>query len=109
MTTCQMKSSLSQTESRLVQEMQDLWFGDIEYLHVREGKPVFDPMPRFVRRRNLTGKRDSPRHKNTDFALKSQVLSMFEEISEVGSGVIRVIKVADGLPVHIVWHRDPVF
>lgn len=76
-------------------------------MHVRDGKPIFDPMPRFVRRRDLTAKRHNPRHKNTDFALKSQVMSMFEEISEVGSGVIRVIKVADGLPVHIVWHRDP--
>lgn len=108
MTTCQMKSSLSQTESRLVREMQDLRFGDIECLHVRDGKPTFDPMPRFVRRRDLTAKRDNPRRNKTDFALKAQVLSMFEEIAEVGSGVIRVIKVADGLPVHLAWIRDPI-
>lgn len=106
MTTCQMKSSLSKTQSRLVSEMQRLDYGDIYELHVRNGKPIFEPMPKSKRKVNLEAMCNKPKPISTDFALKALVLLLFEEMAIVGNGIISVIKIADGLPVRVEWDEN---
>ena len=103
MNNCQMKSSLDATEKWLVEVMQNLRFGRIEGLHVKDGEPLRYPAPMFVRSRKFTRSSDARTAQDRDFALKAQVSWLLSEIAEVGNGVIRSVTVQDGLPVLVDW------
>ncbi len=97
------KRGLSGARRRLVELMQDIYFGRIERLVVRGGEPVFDPSPRVVREIKIGGDNalDSERC-GTDFLLKSQVRQFFLELLRVGDGVIERIEVKHGLPFRVI-------
>jgi len=85
---------------RLLDRMWRLGFGTIRGLHVRAGDPLFDPPPLVVRTVRLaeaaTRRRESA---SADCLLKREQTAFQEQLASIGSGVIDVIKIHDGLPV----------
>ena len=99
------KSSLSNSERRLLELLQRLNFGKIQYLKVRGGVPVFHPAPYVVQTRKMGGSHGPREESNLqDFVLKQPVIELFSAIRALGDGEILTITVMHGLP-HVVEHR----
>ena len=92
-------ASLPPARRRLVSLMQDMNFGAIEGLTVRDGQPVFAPPPTVVRQIKL-GSDSGPRPESrlNDFALKREVTELFSHFDRIGAGTIRTLEVRHGLP-----------
>jgi hypothetical protein len=106
-----MKSDLAPAEQRLVELVQSVNFGRVERLVVRDGQPVFDPMPRIVRTLKLGGVgRNSPRLPagSEDFAVKKEVIDLLDQLDQIGDGVIAKIEVMHGLPTLLELEQDDV-
>jgi hypothetical protein len=96
------KSDLSELERQLVELLQDLDFGRIEELRVRDGKPVLNPAPRVVATLKMKAEtlaRDDVHLR--DFSLKQSVVLLLLLIRQIGDGKILVIEVRHGLPVTV--------
>jgi hypothetical protein len=79
--------------------MQGLNFGTIEHLEIAGGEPVLDPPPKVTREVKFGAENGArPESSLDDFALKNQVLELFDAITEIGDGVIERIEVRHGLP-----------
>ena len=90
---------LSHAQARLVRLMQQMNFGTIHGLHVRDGQPVFDPAPEVEREVKLgSGEGPRPELEGPNFTLKREVVEMFERMESMADGVIPTIKVKHGLP-----------
>ncbi len=97
-------ASLPLGGTRLVRLMQGMGFGRIELLHVRNGEPVFDQLPRVIREVKFCAENGArPEAIKKDFALKAQVRELFAEMDEMGDGVILCIEVKHGLPFKMTW------
>jgi len=93
------KSQLSTNWKWLVERMHELWYGEIEVLAFAKGEPIIDPPPRFRPHRKLTGPRRRPRVAPAgDFVLKEQVVNLHDELTDLGSGIVALLVVRDGLP-----------
>jgi hypothetical protein len=82
--------------------MQDVGYGEIRQLVVIKGEPVVEPLPKIIRRHKLTVPRrrqNVPR--SEDYILKEQVVNLFDDLDQMGNGVVAVIEVRDGLPCEI--------
>jgi len=84
---------------RLVELMQDINFGRIEQLSVRDGLPVLSPRPRVSREIKFGGE-NGPRPESTaaDFQLKKQVVELLNLIDNLQNGTIDVLDIKNGLP-----------
>jgi len=92
-------ASLPPAGQRLVRLMQELNFGHVQDLVVRDGEPVFDPPPRVVREVKFCGENGPrPETAKQDFTLKAQVRELLAQLAAVGDGVVRCIEVKHGLP-----------
>lgn len=77
-------------------------FGRIEGLQVTGGEPVLDPAPRLARDFTLGGQTESsPSCSSSDFVLKEHVIQMFAIFDREQSITVGVLKVQNGLPVHM--------
>ena len=93
------KSQLSANWKWLVERMHELWYGEIEQMGFSKGEPVIDPPPKFRPHRKLTGPRRRPRAAPPgDFVLKEQVVNLHDELTDLGSGIVALLVVRDGLP-----------
>jgi len=93
------KQHLSSNRSRLLEMLQALNFGRIEQLRVISGEPAFDPSPKITREVKFGGENGMrPELSLSDFSLKRQVQELFEELDQIGNGVIDVLVVKHGLP-----------
>jgi hypothetical protein len=93
------KSSLSESQRHLVELMQHLRFGRIENLRVCGGEPVFDPLPRIVRKLKIGGENEPrPETGSEGFLLKYQTAEMLRTVADLGDGVVLSIEVRHGLP-----------
>lgn len=99
MTEAQFMSSLSAARRHLVEMMQEIHFGRIEGLAVRGGEPNFDPPPSVVHEVKFSGE-NGTRYKfeSNDFALKAQVVELFEHLSRLGDGTVGALEIKNGLP-----------
>jgi len=97
------KSSLSAALRNLLETMQGVNFGRIEGLRIHRGEPVFEPAPRIIRDVKLGGGENGPRAElaREEFALKSQVVELFQHLSQLPDGSSAVIHVAHGLPCRL--------
>jgi hypothetical protein len=89
---------LSPARRRLLRVMARIGFGEITGLRVRGGEPCFEPPPRAVRVVKLGCAADPGPGPDVDFALKAQVVELFERLDELGDGVVESIEVRHGLP-----------
>jgi hypothetical protein len=96
------KSEVSRPRQALVELMQDIHFGGIENLPVRNREPVLTPPPRTWRERKFgLPPGDRRRPAKDDFLLKAAVLELFAELDEIGDGTIAVLEVRHGLPYKV--------
>jgi len=93
------KISLSPGRRRLLELMQQINFGRIDGIAVRDGEPIFDPPPRVVREIKF-GSENGPRPELGigDFALKAQVVELFAQLDELGDAKVGSIEIKYGLP-----------
>lgn len=96
--TCRL-ADLGPDRRRLIHLMQQISFGRIESLQIRDGDPVLDPLPRIVREVKFAGD-NGPRLEADigDFTLKRQVQDLLAQLDRIGNGVIDVLIVKHGLP-----------
>ncbi len=96
-------SSLSAARRQLVQLIQSIEFGQVLDLKVRKGEPVLQPMPRVLRSVKLgrdTGARaEIPAG---DFTVRTEVIELLLQLSQIRDGVIRRLDVKNGLPISMV-------
>ncbi len=93
------KRNLSAPQKRLLKLMQEINFGRIEELIVREGEPIFKPSPRVVREVKFCGENGPRRELEADdFALKAQVVELFSYLTRMGNGKVETLDVKHGLP-----------
>ncbi len=93
------KASLPPSRRRLLAMLQQINFGRIEGLVVRDHQPVFDPPPNVIREVKFGGD-NSPRPELNadDFALKAQVVELFEHLDRVRDCHIETLDIKHGLP-----------
>ena len=96
------KVSLTPARQRLVEVMQEIRYGRLEGLEVRDRDPVFEPPPRVVRQ-IVFGKDNGPHTaRNQDgFALKRSVAELFDVFDRERSLSIQELVINDGLPVRM--------
>jgi len=96
------KTTLSSARKYLVELMQDINYGRIERLQIRDGEPVFDPPP--IRLKLfLFGKQNGPNtsSRNDGFALKKKVVELFEVFDREQSLSIHELVIDNGLPIRM--------
>ncbi len=93
------KSDLSFEGQALVEQMQQINFGRIEHLLVRNGQPVWTDNSRVIRKVKFGGQ-NAPRAESgySDFELKQQVVDLFAQLERIGNGLIRSLEIKYGLP-----------
>lgn len=94
--------SLSPNQRRLLERMRTLGFGTIRGLNVRNGEPLFDPLPVVVRvLRTAEMPPVTNRLSPGSYSPCREQLACLRHLAEIGDGVVDVIKVHDGLPVQL--------
>ncbi len=102
------KSALAPQQRELVEEMQRIRFGSIEHLLIRHGLPEFDDSTRSLpdfRIKGING--PHPAIALGDTVLKDEAVALLDQFREMGSGVVRSLKIADGLPVSFTLEQRP--
>jgi len=100
-------ASLPPAGERLVRLMQELNFGQVRDLVIRDGEPVFDPPPRLVREVKFGGENGPrPEAAKGDFALKAQVRELLARLESLGDGIVECIEVKHGLPFRMTVEED---
>ena len=96
------KATLTPARKRLVELMQEVNYGRIERLQIRDSEPVFDPPPT-VLRLFLFGKENGPNtsHSTGGFALTKKVAELFEVFDRERSLSIQELMIDNGLPVRM--------
>ena len=96
------KLSLSPARQALVELMQETHFGRIEHLLVRDAQPVLNPAPRVIKD-ILFGKANAPHPalSKSEFALKSQVVELFEYFDRERALVVENLIIQAGLPLRM--------
>lgn len=93
------KASLQPARRLLLERLQQINFGRLEGLVVRDRQPVLDPPPTIIREVKFGGDNGPrPELHVDDFALKSQVVELFAVLDELRDGVIDLLEVKHGLP-----------
>jgi hypothetical protein len=92
------KNVLSPARQHLIALLNDVQFGRIQALVIRDGEPVFDPPPAIVRTLKLGGA-GNPHPLVGDPAQRPAFAELFAHFTRIGNGVIHKIQVADGLPL----------
>lgn len=92
-------SSISIARKQLIAAMEQIFFGRIESLPIRDGEPILNSGVRLIKQVKLGGN-NSPKHQpdDTDFILKSTVVEFLERLDDLGTGLITVVQVRAGLP-----------
>ena len=95
-----LKSSVSHPRIRLIELMQDINFGRLEFIHILDADPLFDPALRVIREIKFGGD-NGPRPElgSDDFVLKSQVKELFAALDQIRDGFIEVLGSVDNLGV----------
>lgn len=96
------KLELSSVRRQLVELLQEIHYGEIHGLKIVEGEPVLDPFPEVVRDVALT-KDDGPHpaRRISDFALKAEVVNLFELFDREQNITIDRLIVQAGLPLRL--------
>ena len=102
------KASLSPVRRRLLKLFQQLNFGRLESLVIRNGEPVLDPLPRRQFEIKFAGENGPrPELDVADFLLKRQVVELFEFFDQLLDGVIDVLEIKHGLPFRMIVTEVP--
>jgi hypothetical protein len=96
-------SQLSASRQALVRVCQDVNFGQIQGLHVRNTDPVWDPAPTVLSEVRLDIE-ESPRPEGDlpDFKLSSEIQRLMCQLDQLRDGRIEKIEVRGGVPRRLV-------
>ena len=96
------RAALTPARGRLVELMQEINYGRLEGLEVRDCEPVLDPPPRVVRQ-IVFGKDNGPnvRRAAAGFTIKKKVSELFEVFDRARSFLILELVIDNGLPVRM--------
>ena len=95
---------LSKMEQQLIKTISEVSFGQMEFVSIKDGAAIFTEATQKVSNIKLSG--NDYRHLGTrsdgDFQLKPEHLNLIETIRKTTNGIIRQIKVSNGLPTNVV-------
>ena len=96
------KSTVSPARRRLIELMQDVHYGSIEGLQIRDCEPVVNPPPAAVRDLVL-GKfeRSHPARELSDFHLRDALIDLFELFDRERDVDIDRLSIQSGLPLRV--------
>lgn len=93
------RTAITPVSRRLIEQMQWIRFGQIEDLTVRNGQPVFGPDTRIVRKHKIGGQNGPCRRVPLEaLARNAKIIELFDCLSSLGDGLVRILIVQDGLP-----------
>lgn len=93
------KSHLTPPQRRLVELMQDINFGRISDLPIKNGEPIFLADTVIEREIKLGGQNGPrPEQAREDFDLKQEVIVMLDHFSGIENGCIACLEIKHGLP-----------
>ena len=93
------KGSLFPQRRRLLELFQQINFGRLENLKIKNREPIFDPPPRVVYEVKFCGENGPrPEIEAADFLLKAQIVELFQNFDNLGDGIIDSIEIKNGLP-----------
>ena len=96
------KESLTPPQKRLIELMQDINFGFITDILVRDGEPEITSETVIMREFKLGGLNGSrPERGREDFVLKQSVVELFEQLTLLCNGNIHKLEIKHGLPFSI--------
>ena len=100
-------ADLSPARKQLLAIFQDISFGRLESLFIRNGDPVLDPKPRRVRQVKfgcdcVPVTAELPQ----DYLLKRQVVELLNILDTMQHGVIDVLEIQNGLPFRMTITED---
>jgi hypothetical protein len=102
MSHCMMKAALSPARRRLLELLQQINFGRVEGLAVRDGQPVLTPSTRVIREVKFGGENGPrPELSANDFPLKAQAIELFTLLDQLRDGTIDVLEIKHGLPFRV--------
>ncbi len=90
--------SLSEPWRRLAARMEDIGFGTIHGLVIRQGEPVLDPPPRVVRERKFPCDNLPRQPRSAALGLKEQLIELLHFCRHLGDGTIDTLEIKHGLP-----------
>ena len=96
-------SQLSASRQTLVRLCQDINFGQIQDLHVRNSEPLWDSAPTVLSEIKLDTE-DAPRPEVElpDFKLSSQIQRLMRQLDQLRDGIVERIEVREGIPRRLV-------
>ena len=100
------KSALSNPRQALIELMQEVHFGRLEALAIRDGEPVFEPAPRVLK--DIVFGKSNESHiarGKPDFALKEQVVELFRFFDRECAMTIESLVIQHGLPIRMTVAR----
>ena len=93
------KAHLTPPKRRLIELMQDINFGRISNIPVRDGEPELTPDTVIEREIKLGGQSGpQPERDQDDFILKQEVVTLLEHLAQMGSGKVCLLEIKHGLP-----------
>ena len=99
---------LSPSERSLVRALQQLGFGHLESVKIRNGAVVLEPSPSVVRTVKFGATETEQQSRFCDFELGKSMAELFEYIRGVDQGEIRRLEVRHGSPFSMeVEYRIP--
>jgi hypothetical protein len=101
-------SQLSTSRQARVRLCQDINFGQIQGLHVRNSDPVWDPAPTVLSEVRLDIE-EAPRPEGElpDFKLSSQIQRLMRRLDQLRDGRIERIEVREGIPRRLILTSRP--
>ena len=95
-------TSLSKPRQQLVALMQQLNFGLLHNLRLRDGEPVLDQTMRIVRHVKFPGENGPrPELEAESFDLKAEVQGMLTFFDQLQNGMVARLEVRHGLPLRM--------
>ena len=86
-------------ERSFLAAMSQLGFGRFEFVRIEQGEIVLDPWPTAVRDvKFASSDPGATRAIPAEFALKPQVVELFDYVRSVPAGEIRILEIKNGLP-----------
>ena len=93
------KSDLTPKQRQLVELMQDINFGRISDLPIKDGEPLF-VADTLIEREIKFGGQNGPRPElaQDDFVLKQEVIVLLDHFAQITDGCVACLEIKHGLP-----------
>lgn len=97
-------SELSTARRAFVRQCQQMGFGKIVGVAVREGQPVFTDQTELLFDVKLdSDENPRPEQDLRDFAVTGEIVRLFSKLDAIGNGTIEHVEVRAGIPRRIVF------